>query len=259
MMKTLISIWHLYQILGFRVLEAWFLLRLKKQPCIWTPIIGKYITLRSGVSDEWLFYQIFSKKQYHIKVEQCDTIVDLGANIGLSALYMGHLHPEARVVCVEPDPENFHILKRNIGESPKAICINAAIGAAEGRANLAFSSKNEPWATRTVLSEDGSVRVISLNKLITDYQIERIDILKIDIEGAELDLFSKNYEQWLSITNLIIIELHEHLAAGCGQQFFKAVEHAFGSYSVSVKGANLVVRRRFDLAKKQNVVCDESD
>ncbi|MFN4080091.1 MAG: FkbM family methyltransferase [Saprospiraceae bacterium] len=254
MMKALISIWHLYRILGFRALGAWVMFRLKQKPRIWMPMIGQYIYLRSGTSDEWLLYQIFSKKQYHIKVEQCSTIVDLGANIGLSALYLGRLHPKARVVCVEPDADNFHILKENIGKSPQVICVNAAIGAVEGRADLAFDSKNEPWATRTILSEDGSVRVISMNQLIADYQIERVDILKIDIEGSELDMFSKNYEHWLSITNLIVIELHEHLAAGCGQQFFKALEHAFGPFSVSVKGANLVVRRRLELSSKVNGV-----
>ncbi len=54
---------------------------------------------------------------------------------------------------------------------------------------------------------------------------ELIDILKLDIEGAEAELFCANYENWLGKTNVIIIELHDRIREGCSEALYKATAH----------------------------------
>jgi len=55
------------------------------------------------------------------------------------------------------------------------------------------------------------------------FQLEEIDLLKIDIEGAEKELFSTNYESWLPKTKVLYIELHDRYRKGTATSFFKAI------------------------------------
>lgn len=72
--------------------------------------------------------------------------------------------------------------------------------------------------------EDSStIRAISINEIMLKYNIDHIDILKIDIEGSEKELFQEGFESWLSKTSLLIIELHDGLNSGASKSFFKAV------------------------------------
>lgn len=83
-----------------------------------------------------------------------------------------------------------------------------------------------------------SVKTISMNKLIQNHNITQIDILKIDIESAEIELFQSNYETWLPITKVIIIELHDWMREGCSKQFFGTLSKY--NFSLSHKGENLL-------------------
>ena len=65
--------------------------------------------------------------------------------------------------------------------------------------------------------------MLSKNNLIDELEIKNIDIIKIDIEASEYDLFSKDYEIQLSKVNWIIIELHEYISSGCRKCFFFAI------------------------------------
>lgn len=242
-MKWLSSAYHLFRIFGLRALWVWVLIRLKEEISISLPRHSIRITMRCGTSDEWLLYQIFSQKQYHIETAPCGTIIDLGANIGLATLYLKLLYPAAKVICVEPDEGNFDLLFRNTKGIPNVKLYKAAIGANSGMAFAKTKSPEEPWAVQTQAHCDGNIPVLTIDQILTAEAITCIDLLKIDIEGAEKELFSENFHRWMQMTELIVIELHEHLAPGSGQAFFKALEKSFEDYSVSVKGSNLIVRK----------------
>jgi hypothetical protein len=68
-----------------------------------------------------------------------------------------------------------------------------------------------------------------------------IDVLKLDIESSEKELFSQNFEPWLAKTKMIIIELHDSMKAGCAKQFFEAVNKVFPNYDLSIKGENVIL------------------
>lgn len=88
----------------------------------------------------------------------------------------------------------------------------------------------------------GSMQAISMDELVEEFNISSIDLCKINIEGSEKELFEKNYEKWLQITEVITIELHDHMRAGCTRSFFNALQKS--DFSLSWRGAYLIVHFR---------------
>lgn len=66
----------------------------------------------------------------------------------------------------------------------------------------------------------------------------QIDLLKLDIEGAELELFAEDYQHWLSNTQILMIELHDWFRKGCSKSFFSALLHY--DFSITPKGENFI-------------------
>jgi hypothetical protein len=89
--------------------------------------------------------------------------------------------------------------------------------------------KSEKWAFQmTGLTKECSldaVNALTMDKLLEIAQTDTFDILKLDIEGGEVELFSSNYETWLDKTNVIIIELHDRLRDGCSKNLYSAASH----------------------------------
>jgi hypothetical protein len=86
-----------------------------------------------------------------------------------------------------------------------------------------------------------NVNAVSIPALMKKHDIEFIDVLKLDIESSEKELFSQNFEPWLSKTKMIIIELHDTMKEGCAKQFFETVNKVLPGYDLSIKGENLVL------------------
>ena len=141
-------------------------------------------------------------------------IVDAGANIGAASIFFAAKMPGARIVAIEPDQENFQLLCRNV-EGLGVETINAAVSSTAGRARVVDPGRG-PWAYRTqpVADDDtatGAVPRITINDIFQAHTVATYPfIVKIDIEGAEADLFSGNTE-WVARSPLIIVELHDWL------------------------------------------------
>ena len=118
-------------------------------------------------------------------------IVDLGAHIGLSVLRLLAANPRACVLAVEPDPYLIAQLQANVAGLPVAV-VNAAVAAESGSATL-YRSDTFSWANSLRPTSPGqsavTVPCITFDELLADAGISRIDLLKIDIEGAEWDAF----------------------------------------------------------------------
>lgn len=85
---------------------------------------------------------------------------------------------------------------------------------------------------------EDTVSAISILDIMDFYKIEYIDILKIDIEGSEMELFENNYEGWLSKTKVLIIELHDSKRNGASKSFFKAISNY--NFTMIIKEENLI-------------------
>lgn len=118
------------------------------------------------------------------------TIFDVGANFGVFAIYFARIEPEARIFAFEPNPRTAKALRENLARNnvENVTVIEAAISDFDG--HLEFSDTADP-ATNKILQHEGgglSVNARSLRSVCEEYAIDRIDFIKIDVEGAEVSV-----------------------------------------------------------------------
>jgi FkbM family methyltransferase len=158
-------------------------------------------------------------------------IVDAGANIGVTSVFYANKYPEATIVAIEPEEANFQILKKNIAPYPNIIAFHAALWKADQEISLIDPKLgNDGFRTvETVPIADGrtsykSIRGITLRKLILDLNLGHVDLLKMDIEGSEKEVFDYS-EPWIREVGVIAIELHDHIQEGCTRSVYEATKH----------------------------------
>jgi len=178
-----------------------------------------------------IFDEVFYSK-YLARDKSFATVIDCGANIGCTVRYWTMLDPGCTVIAVEPDPENFDIPTRNTAHLPNVHRIRAGIWHTAGMLDLQKEDSGHSGIRTTAPKGAGDTPAITIPELMSRYGIDKLDLLKIDIEGAELELFSNGDLFWLERVTTIAIELHDHLRPGCGDAFFKAVAPYRWSYSI---------------------------
>ncbi|PIR63975.1 MAG: hypothetical protein CO156_01250 [Candidatus Pacebacteria bacterium CG_4_9_14_3_um_filter_40_12] len=178
----------------------------------------KNFTVHYHNSEEYhlLKREIFSHDEYYFETDNpAPVIIDAGAHIGLSTLYFKSLYPNAKIIAIEPNPQLFEILEKNIWENQlqDVTAVNGALDAERGRTELFVdSTKNEWWSTGSFTkgawtkqqeSEPIEVETWPLSEFIT----QPIDLLKMDIEGAEQAVLEGS-EEALSQVKQIVMEYH---------------------------------------------------
>jgi FkbM family methyltransferase len=145
-------------------------------------------------------------------------IIDAGANIGAASVYFAAMFPRARIVAIEPVKENFELLQLNTRDLD-VHAIHGALAVRPGHMEVVDPGAGF-WAFRTGAlaneASEGSVQAVALNEIYAEHGEGCFPLLaKIDIEGAEADLFSDRLE-WVDQTPVIAIELHDWLMPGKG-------------------------------------------
>jgi FkbM family methyltransferase len=199
------------------------------------------LRVRGRTSDSFLFWSIFCRKEYPVahSTGAC-FVIDAGANAGYASVYLAHHMPNATVVAIEPEQSNFAVLVENTATYANVIPLQAALWSQPGTLRIA-NPHDEKWAIRCTEDESAGpgdgIRACTIPQLLSDYGRDTIDVLKIDIEGAEKALFSADTE-WLSAVKTLMIEVHP----GCWKEVFGAL--ARHDYECFLSGENLVVTLR---------------
>ena len=172
----------------------------------------KRIYLRWTSSDVNVYYHTFVEKEFFIplKIQNSQTIIDAGANIGLTALLFHQEYPLSKIIAIEPEISNYKLLVKNTKEISNIIPLQKGLWSSSKHLRIE-NPENEKWAFRTKEVFDGEgydIDGINVSSLIEKYQLVTIDILKIDIEGAEKEIFSKHEDEWLPKVKWIVIEIH---------------------------------------------------
>jgi FkbM family methyltransferase len=186
---------------------------------------------RPGSSDEHALRQIFREQHYslnrlrrapdlaayvrrHEARGLAPLIVDAGAYIGASAVYFLAQLARARVVAIEPDRGNYELLVKNVAGLDVEL-MHAAVASAPGHARVTDPGEGY-WGLRTEATPgedrmEGIVPAVAINQIYESHAARCFPfIVKLDVEGAEKDVFSGNTE-WVARTPLIIVELHDWL------------------------------------------------
>ena len=201
---------------------------------------NKVIKLRKPPSSDFdVFKQIFYWKEY-LPVVKCYqeqykpeanlklNILDCGSNIGLTSLFFLDFFPGSRIVAIEPEIGNFKNLSFNLDQTglSQVVKIRGAIWSKNTQIKIVrdFRDKND-WSFRVEeTNEADSIKAFSIKQIMKDYSIEFIDILKIDIEGAEKEIFtSKGVDlDFLNVTRCLAIEIHDEY--NCREKIYEILE-----------------------------------
>lgn len=198
--------------------------------------------LRKKTSDIPTFSDVFYTGQYNINFGfEAKTIIDCGANIGLGTIYFKNRFPNATIIAVEPESSNFRLLQKNTAAYTDIHCLQSGIWNSNTNLEITNIDSSDKWGFMTeerTTPNERTIPAISIDGLLEKYGIDTIDILKVDIEGSEKELFEKNYERWLPKVKVLILELHDHMRDGCAQSVFNALSGMH--FSMYLQGENLV-------------------
>jgi FkbM family methyltransferase len=176
---------------------------------------GVSIALRRGTTDFKVFDEIFVERAYEPCVAALPdnlgrvTLIDLGANIGLSVLFLVRALNVVEIIAVEPDPDNFRLLSENLRTAAlasRSIALRAFAGAELARAEL-HDSGNGAWGMRMGAFSDAGIPVLPLTGIADAAKAGLPILLKCDIEGGERQLFL-HIRGWDHLIRFIFLELH---------------------------------------------------
>lgn len=185
------------------------------------PALGRQIFHRDTTADRGVLQQILVNQDYELsrlsrnsEIDALYTtlerplVVDCGANIGASAVWFATRYPAATVLAIEPDADNFELLRMN----SEGLEVGGLLGAIAGRPGTVqvLDVGNGEWGYRTSGPgrPTGEVRALTLSELLDLAPGRTSFILKIDIEGGEADLFDDEPEVFARFP-VLIIELHD--------------------------------------------------
>ncbi len=202
--------------------------------------------IRSG--DWQTFFHVIADDGYDFPyVGDASTIIDAGANVGFASIWYATRFPKAKIVALEPDSANFALLQRNVAAYANITPVRGALWKENGSIVLTDPGVG-PDGYRTASASDvpaeaqslGEVDAYTVDALMDRFGFDHVDILKVDVEGAEVEVFERP-QPWMWKIGAIAIELHDRFRSGCSRAFYRATEGQFGFEQI--RGEDTFVRR----------------
>lgn len=206
------------------------------------------VLARVNSSDLDVFGTVFSGGEYAPLDDEDDVafVIDGGSNVGYSAAWFLSTFPDAVVCSIEPDSDNVAMLRRNLAPyGDRAVIMQAALWSEPTMLEVVGGYRDgREWSRQVKRSTGGglnAVPAVTVAQVRDELGFQRISILKLDIEGAEAELF-KCSGTWIDSVDVLVAELHDDAGFGNASELFHA---AIGSCDMTVEhSAELVIARR---------------
>jgi FkbM family methyltransferase len=193
----------------------------------------------------FLYEETFLRQEYNVQLGAIPYCVDAGANIGIATLFIKWLYPDAQVLAIEPDPATVELLRKNIERNKltHVTVFHGAIGDAPGNLSL-FIHPTKPGSlkmstyARKGMTVEVQVPAERLSTLIEKVAWPRVDLAKIDIEGAEWQVLSDLRKSgWLTKVGQYVIEYHHLMGTHESKfgEFLRAFEEMGYLYQMNTK------------------------
>jgi FkbM family methyltransferase len=195
------------------------------------------VAVRIGSADVETYMQVVVNREYDLEYPyEPKFIVDAGAHIGLSALWFARRFPAATIVAIELERSNYELLVANTFGHANIQTLHAALWPQSG--SVAVANADTPtWAFRAV---DGvGVPALTVLDVMERFDIDRIGLLKLDIEGAEREVLSTS-ECWMDRVDMMVAEVHDRLVPGCTRALMDATS---GFTYEQWRGENILLAR----------------
>jgi len=209
---------------------------------IYVSRLGRRIFFR-GSADKGVISHFFYPGTRILDTPGCPVrvIVDAGANAGMETIRMRHFHPGARVLAIEADRGNYSVLERNAAEDKGSVeTLLNGLWSSDGPLRVLPGTTNEAFSVRPAeTGETADIEAITMNTVLALVGGE-IDILKMDIEGTEYEVFLKNTE-WVKHVKAFIFECPDADHAGATAQIFRTLDEF--EFDAAVSGECIVLIR----------------
>ncbi len=239
-MKRVVSkVRHYHTALGVRgvLLFAWAKISGRKPLSrIIVPGIRHPVLVRIGTTDVSVFRQVLQECQYDFALPASPRhIVDAGANIGLTAVFFANKYPKSEIIAIEPEESNFRILRENVKPYPNVHPVLGALWKRECELVLIDpDSGHHGFQTTDVGAStprrEARVQAFTVESLMKRMNWDRVDLLKVDIEGAEKEVFEA-CDSWISRVGACMVEVHDAIKPGCGVAFDNATASFSGRHT----------------------------
>ena len=172
-----------------------------------------------------VFKEFFMKDGYDIELlkphlKKNSVIVDVGANIGLFPVFLLSFQPDLRFFAYEPLPENYKFLQKNISSNKflsdrVRIKDVAVMGEKQTDLKLYFDKNKSNTDSSSIIkgfennNDYISINCTTLQEIIKENGLEKIDILKLDCEGSEYNILFNTPEEIINSIPFLIIETHD--------------------------------------------------
>jgi FkbM family methyltransferase len=205
-------------------------------------------SIRVPSTDIPTFHQIFQLQQYECQYARAPlTLIDAGANIGLASIYFASLFPNLSIIAIEAEQSNFSLLTHNVKRFDNVTPVFCALWNRDiaidvidsGSGNWGFTTKEPGCHNSSTNSFVHTIPGRTICSIMQEYGIKRLDILKMDIEGAEREVFRGDLA-WIHDTDAIIVELHEVKSPGAIASYMSLYQ--FFDYEWEV-GENMVLAK----------------
>lgn len=175
------------------------------------------IYLRHNSSDVLVLNQVILKEEYRsvLTSSRVKKILDIGANIGLTSLYLSKYLRNAEILAVEPDSSNYGLLKLNTQHLPQVRTLRASIWDKSTTLSI-LTQKGREWGSQVSDRSGQSQHItpaIDITSLLKQIKWRSVDLVKIDVEGAEARIFEGD-TSWLMKVKKLYIEIHERYSPG---------------------------------------------
>lgn len=191
----------------------------------------KGLTIRPNTTDALVFWATFFHK-YHLPtnvIGENPVIFDLGANVGFTVSHFAKLYPNSRIIAVELDKTNFEQAERNLKNVRQCRLINAAVWFEDGEIKYALDERQDGFHVdlNTMAQKVAVAPALSMATIMRKTNVDRIDYVKMDIEGAEFNVLSTNND-WLQKVQALNVELHPQFSENATFENCSAILSEFG-------------------------------
>jgi FkbM family methyltransferase len=185
---------------------------------------GHDVFYRPATSDPLAIYQVLlrqrGKAEYYLPLAlKPEVILDIGSNIGASILFFHEQFPAARIYGFEPHPETFQVLQKNVGALPGVEVFNYGLGAADANISVPFDGadfsrfmskdKTADWSGPLTPT---ACQIKHAGEVMKTLGLTKVDLVKIDCEGAEYDVLTALPPDLLHQSKWIVGEMHDEAA-----------------------------------------------
>ncbi len=206
-----------------------------------TGLLGFKVAKSGERSFQIIVREIFFKGEYKFRAEvEAPVIFDCGANIGLATLYFKYIYPKSHITAFEADPENVRVLNENIANNRLENVTVHGVMLAGHDGEATFYSGSGPAGDllgSTNPNRDSNPRQVKLRAAkLSGFVDRQIDLLKLDVEGAEFDVLTDLIESGkINGIKRMVIEYHHRIDGvnSCLARFLKLLEEQGFEYQLA--------------------------